>query len=615
MKDLLPHFERELAYLRTHAGEFARQYPRIAGRLTLTGDVSEDPHVERLIQSFALLSSRIHKRLDDDFPLFTESLLQVLYPHYLRPFPSCSIARFGLDGTGAQMSQGAQVPRGTSLNSLPVRGVVCKFRTAYEVTLLPLRVAAAGFRRALAAPAGSPVPRGATTALSVTLELTSDQATWGTLGVECLRIYLDAEPSQVCALREALCGKVVGCLVQASPHGPWLSGGDALPREVGFADDEALIECDPRVHPAYRLFTEYFAFPQKFDFVDLPLPRVVREGSARAVTLHYVMSGLRSDSADGHLLETVSAQHLLLGCTPVVNLLRLRADPIRVTHERESYHVLPDSRCAYGYEVHSIEKVYRVHQTPQGESIDEFRPFYSLQHEHLLAEGESGGRYWYSHRDETMAEQSPGFETELSIVDVEFQPASPQTETLSVEVLATNRDLPSLLASGDAGGDLCAEDSGPTGDIRLLRKPTPTYRFEAGQGALWRLVSHLSLNHLSLSGGGIDALKEILRLYDLPRSPATRRQVDGLVGVEFRAASACLPGHPYPVFVRGTEVRLSVDEQSFVGTGLRLFAQVLDHFFGLYVHVNSYTQLKVVSARNQEELIACPRRSGSSPLV
>ena len=99
MKDLLPHFERELAYLRSHAGEFARQYPRIAGRLTLTGDVSEDPHVERLIQSFALLSSRIHKRLDDDFPLFTESLLQVLYPHYLRPFPSCSIACFGLGTT------------------------------------------------------------------------------------------------------------------------------------------------------------------------------------------------------------------------------------------------------------------------------------------------------------------------------------------------------------------------------------------------------------------------------------------------------------------------------------------------------------------------------------
>lgn len=615
MKDLLPHFERELAHLRAHAGEFARQYPRIAGRLALTGDVSEDPHVERLIQSFALLSSRVHKRLDDDFPLFTESLLQVLYPHYLRPFPSCSIARFGVGGAGSQMSQATQLPRGTLLDTRPVRGVVCNFRTAYDVALLPVRVCAAGLRRALAAPDGSPVPQGGTTALSISLELTSAQATWSTLGVDRLRIYLDAEPSQVSALREALCGRVVGCLVQLAPHGPWLSGGDALPREVGFAEAEALLECDPRAHPAYRLLTEYFAFPQKFDFVDLPLPRAVLEGSARAVTLHYVMSGLRADSGEGHLLETISAQNLLLGCTPVVNLFRLRAEPIRMTHQRESHPVLPNSQRAFGYEVHSIEKVFRVRQTPQGESIDEFRPFYSLQHEQLLAEGESGGRYWYSHRNETMAQQSPGFETELSIVDVEFQPASPHTDTLSVDVIATNRDLPSLLASGDAGGDLFPEDAGVPRDVRLLRKPTLAHRFEVGQGALWRLVSHLSLNHLSLSAGGIDALKELLRLYDLPRSAATRRQIDGLVSIEFRTATACLPGQPYAVFVRGTEIRLSVDEESFVGTGLRLFAQVLDHFFGLYVHINSFTQLKIVSARNQEELIACPRRSGSSPLV
>ena len=104
MDELLPHYERELAFLRAHAGEFAKRYPKIAGRLQLSGDVGEDPHVERLIESFALLSSRIHKRLDDDFPLFTETFLDVLYPHYLRPFPSCSIARFDVGGGAAQMS-------------------------------------------------------------------------------------------------------------------------------------------------------------------------------------------------------------------------------------------------------------------------------------------------------------------------------------------------------------------------------------------------------------------------------------------------------------------------------------------------------------------------------
>jgi len=149
----------------------------------------------------------------------------------------------------------------------------------------------------------------------------------------------------------------------------------------------------------------------------------------------------------------------------------------------------------------------------------------------------------------------------------------------------------------------------------LLRRPTQSYRFASGRGAHWRLISHLSVNHLTLCGCGVEALKEMLRLYDLPRSATARRQLDAIVDIDFKPASACMPGNPYTVFVRGTEIRMSVDEQGFVGSGLRLFAQVLDHFFALYVHANSFTQLKLVAARTQEELITCPRRSGHHPLV
>jgi len=616
MENLLPHYERELAFLRAHAGDFARQYPKIAGRLKLSGDVGEDPHVERLIESFALLSSRIHKRLDDDFPLFTESFLEVLYPHYLRPFPSCAIARFDTSsGAGSQMTRGAVVGRGSMLNTRPVRGVTCKFRTTYDVALLPVAVVGVTFRSAVSAPTGSDVPRGATSDLQIEIELTSAQAQWAALGVTHLRVYLDAEASQVSALREALCGRVLGCMLQTGNVGPWTAASDASPRPVGFAESEALIDFDARSHPAYRLLTEYFAFPEKFNFIDLPLPQALLASDARRVTLHYPMAGVRGDSDEGRLLETISEKNLLTGCTPVVNLFAQKADPIRLTHAAASYPVLPDARRAFGYEVHAIERVYRLQQTPQGETIVEFRPFYSLQHEELLSEGESGGRYWHAHRDDELASCSPGFETELSIVDVDFDPASAQTDTLSVDVAATNRDLPSMLTIGAPGGDLTMDGGSAAREIRFMRKPTTSHRFERGHGAHWRLISHLSLNHLSLSGGGIEALKELLRLYDLPRSATNRRLLDGIVSIDYRASSACLPGNPFVTFVRGTEIRLAVDEQHFVGSGLRLFAQVLDHFFGLYVHTNSFSQLKIVSARTQEELIVCPRRSGDSPLL
>jgi type VI secretion system protein ImpG len=507
------------------------------------------------------------------------------------------------------------LPRGTALASRPVRGVTCKFRTAYEVQLAPIRVAAVSFRASAQAPVGSALPRQATALLSVQLQLDSAQASWAGLGLQHLRLALDGEASQVAALREALFGLVCGVLVQVAPTGPWRAAEGASPLEVGFADDEALIDFDARSDPAYRLLTEYFAFPEKFNFVDLPLPPQLTNSAVRSVTLHYALTGIRSDSDSARLLETLSERNLLTGCTPVVNLFKQRADPIRVTHQHERYTVLPDARRAFGFEVVSVDKVYRLQKSEQGETIHEFAPFYSLRHDELLSEGENAGRYWTLHRDAGLAERSPGHEASLAIVDINFNPATPQADTLSIELTATNRDLPNMLTVGNAGGDLSLEGGSLARDIRLLRKPTPTLRFETGHGALWRLISHLAVNHLSLSGGGLDALRELLRLYDLPRSAVNRRTIDALTAVDYRSATACMPGEPFPTFVRGVEVLLTVDDQNFAGTGLRLFAQVLDHFFGLYVHANSFVQLKLLSSRTQQTLMTCPPRSGLSPLL
>lgn len=630
MDELLPHFERELAFLRNEAKEFSRRYPKVAGRLQFANGVAEDPHIERLIQSFALLASRVHKRLDDDFPLITESLLEVLYPHYLRPFPSCSIAQFHLGDAVGQLSGSARIERGTMLSTKPVKGVACKFRTAYDVELAPLSVRAASYRHGVAAPEGTRLPPSASSVISVQLEAHGSQAPWARMP-ERLRIYLDGEPSQVGVLREALCQRTVALMVQNTPHGPWAGPFADRAQLVGFADDESLIDYDERSHPAYRLLTEYFAFPGKFDFVDLPLPRAAlpratgsdsttASAATRVITLHFVLAGFRSDSDQARLLESITARNFVLGCTPVVNLFRQNADPIRITHTSTRYPVVVDARRAFGYEVCSVDKVFRVKRTPHGDAIDEFRPFFSLHHEDLLGEpdGEAaqrGGRYWHVQRDEAIAAATPGYELQLAIVDMAFEPDAPQADTLSVQVTATNRDLPSLLSFGAPGGDLFIEGGSVAREIRLLRKPSRTFTFPRGRGALWRLVSHLSLNHLSLSGRGVEALREMLRLYDLPQEAGNRRQIDGLLSVEFVPATAWLPGKPFATFVRGTEVRLTVDEEGYVGTGLDLFTAVLDRFFGLYVHLNSFTQLTVLSSRTGQALISCPPRNGSILLV
>jgi type VI secretion system protein ImpG len=611
MEELLPYYERELAYLRKYARDFSEKYPKIAGRLLLSGDVSQDPHVERLIESFALLGARISKKIEDDYPDFTEALLEVLYPHYLRPFPSCSIAHFDAGAMLSQLSAPAVIPRGTEVQSRAVRGVTCRFRTSYDVTLAPIRLTEVSFKSIAQAPAAVRLPSQATGHISLKFDLVAEHSSVPVLGIEKIRLFTDGEPSIVAALRDALVIRPLAFYIEPTDSNRWSKCQRTPLEQVGFSDDESLIDFPARSHPAYRLITEYFCFPEKFGFFDLDLSDVTA-AMGRSFTVHIILSGLSADSAGSRLLEGLTTSNLLLGCTPVVNLFEQHGEPIRVTHEAVSYPVVADARRAHAYEVHSIDSVKRVRQTAQGETITDFRPFYSLRH------GENPnqtGHYWVAHRDELIAKTSPGYELELSVVDLDFNPVTPQTDVLSLELTCSNRDLPSQLAYRVPGGDLTLEGGSVARTISMLRKPTRAHRFETGRGAHWRLISHLSLNHVSLAQAGLGTLKEMLRLYDLPRTAISGQQIDGIVGLEHHPATVWLPGHQFASVVRGVEIRITLDENYFVGASISLFAQVLDRFFGLYVNANSFIQLVIISKESGEVLIKCSARSGESILV
>ena len=611
MQDLLPYYERELAYLRRYGREFAERYPKIAGRLQLSPEGSQDPHVERLIEAFALLSARVSKRIEDDYPEFTDALLDVLYPHYLRPFPSCSIAHFDMDGVASKLSAPVRIPRGTALQSRPVSGVPCDFRSAYDVVLAPIGVQQVVYRGVAEAPMATTLPAGVGGQISLGFQLLSDQLGFSQLGTEKLRLFLDGEPSVRAALRDALMYGVKAAYVESDGDGRWRRLEQVPLEAVGFADNEALIDFPARSHPAYRLLTELFAYPEKFGFVDLHLPTVTA-GASRRFTLHLVLQSAGNDRSNTMVLEELGVHNVRLGCTPIVNLFKTSGEPIRVTHRTVNYPVLADARRAFAYEVHSIDSVHRIRQTPQGEVIQAFRPFYSLHHGE---DPERTGQYWVARRDEDVARQSPGFEMEISFVDLSFNPVLPQTDTVSVELTCSNRDLPNQLPYGAAGGDLSMEGGSPARSIGLLRKPTKPLRFRHGRNAQWRLISHLSLNQLSLTGSGLPALKEMLRLYDLSGSNVSARQIDGILGLEQHPATTWMSGRQFASVVRGLEIRLTINEAHFVGTGVAAFAQVMDHFFALYVHANSFTRLVLVSGDSGEEIVRCPARSGESILA
>lgn len=614
MDELLQYYERELGTLNAHNQAYARRYPAIASALGLHDGVAggpQDPHLARMLQAFAMFNARTAKRLADAFGQFSETLLEVNFPHYLRPFPACSIAR--IDNDGDTTTSLAVIPRGTLMHTAEHQGVACKFRTAYDVAVAPLRVAEVRYQPIVAAPAAIRLAPGLGSAISISLEATGATQTLPGLKLAALRLFPDGEPSFCATLRDCLFMRVRAAYVETA-EGAWLELKQIPLQPVGFALEEALIPYTARSHPAYRLLGEWFAFPEKFNFVDLDLAALQPHlpADSKRCTVHLLLADLHADSDIARILRPLSARHLLTGCTPVVNLFSQPANPIRLDQTSADYVLLPSVRQAQFYDIHSVDSVQVLSETAQGNALDEFHPYYSMRH------GEAGGRlgrYWVTRRDENMAVSNPGYDMRIAFVDGAMQPLFDVTQTVSIMLTCSNRDLPSRLVYGAAGGDLHHDGLASTLPVRLLRKPTAACRFPASAASHWRLIAQLSLNHQSLSEQGLPAFKQILELYNLTGSIGAAHQIAGITGLRHRAASTWLHDAAGGCLVFGIDVLLTVEEEAFVGSGLHAFAQVVEHFLGMYVHLGSFTRLIVLSHKNGKELLCCLPRNGSQALV
>lgn len=606
--DLFPYYDRELAFLREMGAEFATTHPKIAGRLRLGKDTVDDPHVARLIQSVALLNARTRQKLDDDFPELAQAVLGVVSPHHLAPVPSMAIVQFDCS---SEMTSSYAVPKGTQIESDLAYGPVCTFTTAYDVTAWPIRIAQAAL---LGAPFAAPkVARasGASAVLKLRLVPAEDQCTMGDLGIDRLRFYLRGQPSTVQGLYELLLDDVICVAIasSATDRAPIVLGPECL-QAVGFGRDEGLLPRTGRSQPGAVLLTEYFVFPEKFHFVDLvglPTGDPARFGEALEI---YVFTRRRPG-----LEQSVGPETFALGCTPVVNLFSRRADPIELSAARAEYQVVPDARAPDVHEVYSIRSVAAVSRDG---ARQEYAPFYGVRHP-----GDGGARraYWHAQRRDAPGAQNdrnPGTEVMVSLVDLDARPAVPDDWILEVELLCLNRNRPSLLPFGGEEPRLRFSSGG--GGIEAIRCLVPfsdTIRQARGRGALWRLVSQLSLNHLSVSGGeqGADALREILRVNDLADTAVSRNIIASVRSVQSRPTMVRIREQGVLGLCRGNEIRVELDEERLEASGAYQFAVVLDHFLAAYSSVNSFVQLVTTSRKADAGERRWPARSGTRELV
>jgi type VI secretion system protein ImpG len=597
---LLGYYERELTFIREMGAEFARKYPKIAGRLLLEPDKCEDPHTERLIEAFALISGRIHKKIDDDFPEITESLLRILYPHYTNPIPSMSLVKFDLVEQNISPA-GYRIDKGTTLYSKPVSGTPCQFITSYPVTIWPIDVVSAALREA------KKQIKGAQQAILIQLK-TYNNLGLSELGWEKLRFFLNGPSQHVFHLYELLFNNV--CHIECEsmnqkgmPEAISLTPDDIKP--VGFNLDETMIPYPRRSFPSFLLLFEYFCFPEKFLFFDL-------------IGLGKIKQGHLSDTLDIWIYLNRTAKPNLavnedtfcINTTPAVNLFKRIAEPVRVEQRKTDYRVVPDIRRQEATEIFSIDRVTASVAASPGKEVD-FKPFYSIRH-HLEAEEGPGRRaFWHIQRRSSGKTGDDGTEVYLSFADLDLKPTDPGVDILTVHTTCTNRDLPARLPFGNPAGDFHIEMAAPVSLIKSLTKPTPSRRPPLGGALQWRLISHLSLNYMSLVQGGEEALREILKLYDFDNSPATRQQIDGIVSLQSQHVTKRVGQS----FCRGVQVTIEFDEDKFVGTGLYLFACVLERFLSQYVSVNSFSQLVAKTIQRKEALKQWPPRSGNQILL
>ncbi len=610
--DLLLYYERELDYLRKSAAQFAEKYPKVASRLALEPTKCEDPHVERLLESFAFLAARIHLKMDDEFPEISEGILNVVYPQLTRPLPSMSVVEFQLDPEKGKLTSGMKIDRGALLYSKPISGVPCTFRTSYDTTLWPITVSAVEF----SAPSRlKPAVKTNDSAWAVRVELTcAKDVNFSSLKLDQLRFYLDGESGLINNLYELLFSRlnriVIRDLSAGSNAAPITLPASSL-KPVGFEPDEGMMSYPSSTFSGHRLLMEYFAFPEKFFFLDLTgLQRLATAGFKEAIEVIFLISDVEGDGRAQRLELELSKKTFRLGCSPIVNLFSQVAEPIQLNQRKSEYPLIPDVRRPYSIEVFSVDEVNAINSANQ--KITAYEPFYSLRHSGRRNEQSC---FWLARRRPSSRPNDEGTDVSLSLIDLSTTSVDPDATILSVRTTCTNRDLPARLPFGNQDSDFEMEGAAVMRRIIALRKPTPQVRPLLGKGALWRLVSHLSLNYLSMVEGGKEALQEILRLYDVGRTAYSQNVIQSILNIRSESHFTRLISDQGVSFARGIKINMELDEEQFAGGGAFLFACILERFFGMSASLNSFTQLSVKTPQRKEKLHEWQPRAGRKMLI
>lgn len=581
------YYQNELLALRELGREFAQRNPALAPFFDTPG---RDPDVERILEGFAFLSGRLRQKLDDELPEITHALFNLLWPNYLRPIPACSIIRYL---PGENISGAVTIPRGTMVESAEVQGTRCRFRTAYQTEILPLHVVD---QRIL--------ERGGEA--SIALRFATSGVPLENVPLTRLRFYLAGDPVVTHTLYFTMVDRVreIRIVMRDAKMEEQVTTSLAPSsiRPVGFREDEGLYPYPSNTFPGYRILQEYFCFPEKFHFIELS---DLEEGLGRKklqyfqgateFEIHFVLKELPEQ------YESFRVDNWQLFCTPVVNLFPMDASPLTLDQRQTEYRIVPDPRLPYHYATYSVDSVSTWGHDDRHNR--QYLSFESFEHE---AEKDSVPSYYRLRLRPSLKDE--GTETYISIVQTPDSHAILQGETISLELTCTNRLLPRELRVGDIR--IHADNTPDTVSFANITPVVPSFRPQLEGDMLWRLLSNMSLNYVSLTN--VPALRAVLTAYDFraphdrPRARILEKTMQGIVRICCSETDRIYKGLP----VRGAQTRLVLDQRAFsCEGGMYMFGSILNEFFALYATVNSFHQLIVEESSRGEEYV-WPARLG-----
>jgi len=620
----LQYYERELRYVRELGAEFAQRFPKVAGRLGLSELACADPHVERLLQGFAFMTGRVHMALDAEFSAFPQQLTELAYRSCLAPTPSMTVVQFGVDSRSGSLAEGFTVPRDTALRALTAArdGTACEFRTAHAVELLPISVERVEYTSVLRGISTLRVPTREPIKALLTLHLRSHNMRFDRLRLSTLPLFLRGCDETSARLYEQLITSATSLVMRWGPDASQhvALATDAQPvRALGFDAEHALLPRAARSFEGYRLLQEYFAFPARFDFVELT---GLAAGAARCTSdrLELIVPLTRFDPA---LEGTIDAGRVVLFATPAVNLFPVDCGRLPVPKNQHELQVVPDRTRPHDFEVHSVTRVAGLRA--DSDVVHELKPRYVMgaepeqpQHLRYAVERRVARATFTPQRRGAARSSYPGSEVFVSLIEPRGAGAVPgaSLQQLSVHALCTNRDLPLSLSLGQGGNDFEVRSGVPADSVRCVTGLTSPRMAPLDGATAWRLLSHLSVNYLSLSAetGGAEPLRELLRSYGQLGDPMVQRQVDGVCAVQSSCVVGPMPGPGPRSFVRGLEIHLECEEQAFSGHGVFTLASVLSAFFARHASAHSFAQT-VLRTRERGEVHRWAPVAGLQPVL